>query len=259
MSTSQGQFVWFELMTTDTAAATAFYSKVIGWEARDPGPPHQGYTILSAGTVGVGGLMELPPRVREAGGQPCWTGYITVDDLEAMAARVVEAGGSIHHEPSDIPEVGRFAVVADPQGASFILFKPLAGGMGAPPAGPTPGRVGWHELNAADWEPAFAFYSGLFGWTKTEAVDMGPMGIYQTFATEPGSPMTGGMFTKNASIPVPCWLYYFNVDHIGAAVARNEAAGGRLLNGPHQVPGGSWIAQCSDPQGAMFAMVGPNG
>ncbi len=259
MPTPQGQFVWYELLTTDTAAATAFYREVVGWEARDPGPPHEGYTILSADGAGVGGLMELPPHVRNAGGQPAWSGYITVDDLEATAARVVEAGGSIHREPSDIPGVGRFAVVADPQGASFILFKPSPGEQGAPPAGQTPGRVGWHELHAADWEAAFAFYSGLFGWTKTETVDMGPMGVYQTFATSAGGPMVGGMFKKTDSVPVPCWLYYFNVDNITAAVARNEAAGGRLLNGPHQVPGGSWIAQFLDPQGAPFALVGPNG
>jgi predicted enzyme related to lactoylglutathione lyase len=85
---------------------------------------------------------------------------------------------------------------------------------------------------------------------------MGPMGIYQLFATR--DVPVGGMMTRNDAIPAPVWLYYFNVDEIGAAVARVTDAGGQVLNGPHQVPGGSWIAQCRDPQGAMFAMVGPD-
>ncbi len=261
MSTFHGQFVWCELMTTDAAAATEFYRAVIGWSARDAGAPHVRYTILSAGETGVGGLLEMPQSVRDAGGRPGWIGYIAADDVDAMAARVKDAGGSVHRAPEDIPDVGRFAVVADPQGAVFTLFKPLGGEEPErPAAGAAPGRVGWHELHAADREAAFAFYAGLFGWTKTDAIDMGPMGIYQTFATghEKGSAMAGGMMTKTDAVARPSWLYYFNVDDIKAAVARTTEAGGRVLNGPHQVPGGSWIAQCMDPQGAMFAVVGPH-
>ncbi len=120
----------------------------------------------------------------------------------------------------------------------------------------TPGTVGWHELHSNDWEKAFAFYSGLFGWTKREAVDMGPMGTYQTFATGDG-PAVGGMMNRRPEIPGPFWLYYFNVPAIDAASARVTDGGGKLLGEPHQVPGGSWIVHCTDPQGAMFAMVGP--
>jgi hypothetical protein len=259
MSTSQGQFVWYELMTTDTAAATAFYQTVIGWTARDAGVADMDYTILSAGDVAVGGLMALPQPAGEAGPRPGWIGYIAVDDVDATAARVAAAGGSVHREPSDIPNVGRFAVVGDPQGASFILFRPLPGGPPPTPAAQTPGRIGWHELHAAEWEAAFAFYAGLFGWTKSDTIDMGPMGIYQTFASDPGGAMNGGMMTKAEAVPAPYWLYYFNVEDIDAAVKRTEAAGGSVLNGPHQVPGGSWIVQARDPQGAVFAVVGPKG
>jgi predicted enzyme related to lactoylglutathione lyase len=110
-------------------------------------------------------------------------------------------------------------------------------------------------LHAGDRESAFAFYVGLFGWTKAEAVDMGPMGIYQTFAT--GGAPVGGIMTKTPQTPMAFWLYYFNVDAVDAAMARVKDGGGELIHGAMQVPGGSWIAHCLDPQGAIFAMVGP--
>lgn len=254
MSAWHGNFVWCELMTTDMAAATDFYSRVIGWEAKDSGATHMQYTLLNAGSAGVGGVMELPQAVRENGGQPCWTGYIWADDVDATAARVQAAGGQVHKPASDIPNVGRFAVVADPQGAVFTLFKGMNAEEAPPPAGATPGRVGWHELHARDWRAAFDFYAGLFGWTKDSEFDMGAPGIYQLFATN--GTRAGGMWS-NAAAPHPFWLYYFNVDGIDAAVARAQQAGGQVRQGPMEVPGGSWIAQCSDPQGAKFAMVAP--
>ncbi|MEO6928643.1 MAG: VOC family protein, partial [Casimicrobiaceae bacterium] len=171
------------------------------------------------------------------------------------ATRVKQAGGTIHHPPDDIPGVGRFAVVADPQGAAFILFK---GAGGAPPetaAAGAPGHIGWHELYAGSLEGAWAFYSTLFGWTKAEAIDMGPMGTYQLFSA--GAEPIGGMMTKPAQTPHPCWLYYFNVDAIDAAAERVKANGGTVVNGPHEVPGPMYVVQCMDPQRAMFAMVAP--
>jgi predicted enzyme related to lactoylglutathione lyase len=165
---------------------------------------------------------------------------------------VAASGGAIHHEPENIPAIGRFAVVADPQGAVFCLFKPL-NGMTPPAPGATPGRVGWHELHTTDREGAFAFYADLFGWTKTEAMDMGAMGVYQLFAAG-GAPI-GGMMTKPPDVPVSFWNYYFQVDGIGAAMERLKAGGGRVTNGPMEVPGGNWIVQGLDPQGAMFSLV----
>jgi uncharacterized protein len=259
MPTSKGHFVWCELGTTDTTAATTFYRAVVGWIAKDAGMVDHPYTILHAGEIPVAGIIELPAPVLAAGARPAWVGYIGVDDVDAFVTRVTAAGGKIHRPAENIPCVGRFAVVADPHGAVFCLFQPL--GSEAPPAAEaTPGRVGWHELHAGDRESAFAFYADLFGWTKTEAIDMGPMGVYQTFATggPTGDAMAGGMMTKTDAIPVPVWLYYFNIDDITAAIARVRDAGGQVLLGPQQVPGGMWIAQCLDPQGVMFAMVGPS-
>jgi predicted enzyme related to lactoylglutathione lyase len=134
-----------------------------------------------------------------------------------------------------------------------MLFQPSGGGDNSPaPAGP-PGHVGWHELYAADWVSAFDFYVGRFGWTRGDIIDMGPMGTYQLFAA--GGDPIGGMMNKPDMIPSPAWLYYFNVAAADAAAALFTDQGDQVLNGPHQVPGGSWIQQCLDPQGAVFALV----
>lgn len=253
MSAHHGTFGWCELMTTDVAAATEFYRAAIGWSAKEAGIAGRHYIVLSAGEVSVAGAMEIPQATREAGMRPGWIGYIMVDDVDEIAMRLREGGGTIHRPAEDIPGVGRFAVVSDPQGAVFTLFMPR--GMETPPAADTsaPGHVGWHELYATDWPAAFAFYSGLFGWTKGDAVDMGPMGTYQLFAT--GGPAVGGMMNAMESVPHPVWNHYFNVDAIDAGVDRVKNAGGEVLNGPHEVPGGMWIAHCRDPQGASFAIL----
>jgi predicted enzyme related to lactoylglutathione lyase len=255
MSSSHGQFIWYDLMTDDCKAAEAFYRGVIGWDATDSGMADRSYTLLSVGPTMVGGLMPIPEEAQKAGARPCWNGYIAVDDVDANAVRVKAASGSVHRAPEDIPRVGRFAVVADPHGAVFMLFRGSLEQAPEPAPPGTPGHVGWHELHAGDRERAFLFYTGLFGWTKAEAVDMGPMGVYQTFAT--GDVPVGGMMTKTPQTPMPFWLYYFNVDAIDGAMARVKEGGGQVIHGPTQVPGGSWIAHCLDPQGAIFAMVGP--
>ncbi|MGH6813347.1 MAG: VOC family protein [Methylocella sp.] len=257
MSTNQGKFVWYDLMTSDVKAAESFYRSVIGWDAKDSGLADRSYTLFSVGPAMVGGLMPIPEVAGAQGARPAWTGYIGVDNVDAYAARVKAAGGVVHRPPEDIPGVGRFSVAADPHGATFSLFKGNSDQEPAPAAPGTPGHIGWHELHAGDGASAFAFYSGLFGWTKAEAMDMGQMGVYQIFAT--GGAPVGGMMTKMPQTPAPFWLYYFNVDAVEAAMARVKNAGGQVIHGPMEVPGGSWIAHGLDPQGAIFAMVGPKG
>ena len=247
------KFVWYDVMTTDTKAAQKFYAKVIGWKGKDSGMPDRSYTLLSAGAATVAGLMPIPEDARKMGAGPAWMGYIGVSDVDDYAKRVKKAGGTIHKAPEDIPGVGRFAVAGDPHGGGFILFQPNSREQPATIAPGTKGHIGWHELYAGERESAWDFYSSLFGWTKTSAHDMGPMGLYQIFAT--GGAPVGGMMTKPPHAPAPGWLFYFNVDAIGAAIKRVKAGGGEVLHGPMQVPGDSWIAQCRDPQGAMFAVV----
>jgi len=255
MDTPNCPFVWYELMTSDDEAATAFYSQVIGWQTADAGMPGMRYTLLSAGEAVIAGLMTLPQEASDAGARPGWVGYISVADVDAMAARLQAAGGQVHRPPEDIPGVGRFAVVADPHGAGFDLFRGSDDEQPPQPPMGTPGTVGWHELSAGDLDSAWAFYSGLFGWTKDSDRDMGEMGVYRMFAA--GGEAIGGMMDKPPEVPQPGWLYYFNVEAIAAAMARVTAAGGQVLNGPMEVPGPMWTLQCLDPQGAAFALVAP--
>jgi predicted enzyme related to lactoylglutathione lyase len=255
MSTSA--FVWYDVMTTDTKAAQAFYRAVIGWDMTDSGMTDREYVILSKNGAQIGGLMPIPPDAKAMGVKPAWMGYIGVDDVDAYAKRVTAAGGMVHKPPTDIPGVGRFAVVGDPHGAGFMLFQGASGQAAPPPApGGTLGHIGWHELHAGDGASAFAFYAGLFGWTKGDAMDMGPMGVYQLFKSGAADD-AGGIMTKMPETPMPMWLYYFNVDAVDAAIARIKANGGQLVNDPMEVPGGMWIAQALDPQGAMFAVLAP--
>jgi predicted enzyme related to lactoylglutathione lyase len=252
--TTPRNFVWYELMTSDAAAAEAFYGKVVGWTAKDSGMPGGYYGLLSMGEAMIAGVMALTDELKAMGVPPCWTGYVGVDDVDGTVAAITAGGGKVHHPPTDIPNIGRFAVVADPYGGAFALFKPNAGN-GAPPPQGARGHVGWHELYTDDLEGAFAFYAKLFGWTKADAIDMGPMGVYQLFAAG-GAPI-GGMMKRMPQIPVSCWNYYVNVESVHAAAERIAQGGGRVTNGPMEVPGGSWILNAVDPQGAFFSLASP--
>jgi len=252
-----GQHVWYELMTTDLAGAEAFYASVIGWTVQDSGQAGPRYDMLKVGEQPVGGMMALPPEACAAGARPAWHAYITVKDVDAAAQAVAADGGQVWVPGTDIPGVGRFSMVSDPGGASFYLFSPLPGDAPPPlPAG-TPGKFAWHELYAHDLDAAWAFYARHFGWSEADAIDMGEMGRYQLYRTAAGSDAVGGMMTKPPQVPRPCWLYYVNVPAIDAAVERVRTAGGQILNGPMQVPGGQWIVNAIDPQGAAFSLVAP--
>jgi predicted enzyme related to lactoylglutathione lyase len=203
----------------------------------------------------MGGLTAIPADALAAGGRPGWLGYVGVPDTDAAAKRIVEAGGAIHRAPENIPNVGRFAVVADPGGAVFMLLTPLPRADAPPPAEPTTaGLVSWHELySSIGQEAAFRFYAGQFGWETSELMDMGGMGKYRIFGAD-GVPM-GGMMDKPENVPASAWGFYVNVDGVGAAIDRIKANGGQVLRGPDEVPGGSWIVQAVDPQGAAFNLV----
>ncbi len=247
-----GSFIWYDQMSNDLPGSERFYAKVVGWTLAPNTMNDQRYTLLQAGGAGIGGLMPIPEHAE--GVQPAWMGYIAVDDVAAYADKVKAAGGAIHRGPTEIPNVGTFAVAGDPDGAGLLLFKGNSSDTpGYDPAGP--GHVGWRELNAGDGTKAFAFYEGLFGWTKTQAMPMGPTNVYQLFATK--SDQEGAVYTKDAATPHPFWRFYFNVEAIDAAIERVTSAGGKITNGPHEVPGGRWIVHALDPQGAAFALVAP--
>ncbi|MDQ6436931.1 VOC family protein [Mesorhizobium sp. LHD-90] len=246
------RFFWYELLTDDPASAAKFYKAVVGWGSENWGDPQDPYIIVKVGETGVGGIMRMPPEAKAMGTPPCWVGYIHVKDVDAATAKIKAAGGAIHREPADIPEIGRFSVVADPQGATFMLMAPQGPDQEPLPAD-TPGAVGWRELYTTDWKAALDFYAGQFGWTADEAMDMGPMGTYQLFTA--GAERSGGMMNKPANIPMPLWQFYFTVERLDAAAERVKANGGQVLMEPMQVPGGSWIAPCLDPEGAVFSLT----
>ena len=252
----QGTFIWYELMPTDAPSAVEFYTKVVGWTAKDSGMPGYDYTILGIPgyDMGVAGVMQLTDEMKAKGVPPNWAGYVAVDDVDAMAQKFADNGGTVRHAPEDIPGVGRFAVVADPQGAVISLLKVIMPEGPMPPEPPfgTPGAFGWTELMAGNAEEAFAFYQKMFGWEKDMAVDMGEMGTYQCFAKN--GKALGGMMTKPPMVSAPFWGYYITVDAIDAAAERVRQGGGKILFGPEPVPGGSFILQCQDPQGTYFAL-----
>jgi predicted enzyme related to lactoylglutathione lyase len=236
-------------MTSDTAAAGKFYSDVVGWKAEEAQGAMPYTMFMTPAGPPIGGMMGLPPETS----QPGWIGYVAVDDLDASTAKVAGLGGTVHRPPSDIPGVGRFSVVADPFGAVFMLFR-AAPEFSMPPDGEGVGFVAWRELMAGDLEKAWTFYSALLGWTKDTDHDMGPMGVYRLFKTG-GDKTVGGLMTKPDSLPASFWTYYFTVDGVRAATARLTAGGGKVMNGPMQVPGGDWVVQAMDPQGGMFSLL----
>jgi uncharacterized protein len=254
-------FVWFELMSNAPADSIAFYRKVAGWNAKDSGMPGMSYTILSVGETSIGGILGLTDEMRAGGARPCWIGYVGVADVDADAKRVAALGGKVLRAPDDIPGVGRWAMVTDPYGAPFVIFRGTSGAMPTRLPHTTPGTIGWRELHAGDREGAWKFYSEMFGWQKRDAIDMGePAGIYQTFSTtgRADEEADGGMMTKMPAMPVSFWQFYIFVDGAKAGIDRATAAGAKLFMGPHQVPGGSWIANLVDPDGAVFALVSPS-
>ena len=247
-----GHFVWYELMTSDVEAAKAFYTELMGWGTTAMDMGDMSYTMWTKGEAPVGGVMVLPEEAKDAGAPSNWMAYISTTDVDATASQAAELGGTVLKSPTDIPTVGRFSVIADPQGAVFAAYK---GTSDPEPTDdpPAPGDFSWHELATTDYEGAFDFYQKLFGWERTDAMDMGEGRMYQMFGR--GGPPLGGMFDKTPDMPgPPFWLFYTMVDDVDRKVERVKALGGQVLNGPMEVPGGDRVVQCMDPQGVAFAL-----
>ena len=246
-----GRLVWSELMTTDTKAAETFYDKVVGWTSEPfAGSPMRYTRFKRSGGAGAAGLMERPQGMNMP---PFWAMYLAVPNLEEAVAQVKRLGGSALSEVITVPTVGRLQMLKDPQGAAFYVIQPESR-ENPPDADPEVGEASWIELMTTDAPAAMTFYQQMFGWQPSEAMDMGPDGKYQMFNR--GSRMIGGMMNKPAALAQapPFWTIYFRVPDINAATDRIKANGGTILNGPMEVPGGDWIVNASDPQGAAFAL-----
>lgn len=247
----RGRICWNELMTTDPKAATAFYKAVVGWGTQ-AWEGDSSYLMWTARGTPVGGLMALPEDAKRMGTPPSWVMYVAVPDVDASVRQAVSLGARAYVQPQDIPTMGRFAVLGDPQGATFALFS-ATGEIPGHDGPAKPGEFSWHELAARDWRAAWGFYEQLFGWVKMDAMDMGPVGTYQMFGR--AGQMLGGIYNKPREMPAPPhWLCYALVPSADSAAAVVQRLGGKVMNGPMDIPGGGRIAQCMDPQGAAFAV-----
>ena len=273
MTNKHGDFIWYELMTTDADAATAFYEKVVGWSVANPGHEPGGdgfdYREIKASEGLVGGMMALSGDMVQHGARPGWIGYVAVDDVDKMVESIEHGGGKVLMPAHDLENVGRFAMVADPQGAPFYIMKPV------PPADnpdmssnafaaerPMDGHCAWNELYTSDPAASLHFYGTRFGWVKDGEMDMGPMGKYE-FLRHAGRAaegsmhgMIGAVMPKMPQIPASAWRYYFRVPDIDTAVAAITANGGSIVQAPIEIPGGDFSMAGVDPQGAAFALVG---
>jgi predicted enzyme related to lactoylglutathione lyase len=252
MSDYRGRFVWHELLTTDTKSGGAFFSKIVGWKTKAWGND-QSYTLFVSGDRQLAGLMALPEEAKKMGAPPSWLTYIGTPDVDDTARLATSLGATVLKSPEDIPGAGRYAVLQDPQGATFGIYK--SNQPAGPDAVPAVGDFSWHELATTDAKAAFSFYQRLFGWEETSAMDMGEMGVYQMFGQSKQGRVLGGLFNKSSQMPgPPAWLAYIKVPDARKTAEAIKKAGAKVINGPMEVPGGDWITQGMDQQGAMFAV-----
>ncbi len=247
--TKPGDFLWFDLLTNDVPAAIAFYEHVIGWTSKPMGGGSPYVTFATADGQNSG-TMPIPEDAKKMGMPPCWVGNVHVANVDDTIANAKKLGGRVLGDAQNIPNIGRFAVLADPHGSAIQVFEPT---MTMNDRDITKqGEFTWCELLSAEHETAFVFYSKLFGWKKTRDFDMGAMGKYLVYNN--GGRDLGGMMTKPKEMPVSAWMYYVEVKGLDAAIERAKSKGGRVLNGPMEVPGGARIVQLADPQGAMISL-----
>lgn len=257
---ASGAFIWYELMTTDADAAGRFYSAVVpGWRLGERMPGDVDYRGIERSDGGnAGGVLQLDDSMRTQGARPTWLGYINVDDVDDSVRSIEQAGGKALMPAFDVPNVGRIAMVSDPQGAPFYVMTPI------PPEGTedkrsdvfsphAEQRVSWNELSTSDPVAARKFYTGQFGWSADEFMDMGEMGEYR-FIERDGTRI--GALCGVMPGQAPQWRYYIRVPSIAASAEAVRAGGGTVAMGPHEVPGGDHIIIGIDPHGAAFALVG---
>jgi predicted enzyme related to lactoylglutathione lyase len=256
-----GGFIWYELMSPDPVASKAFYDAVLGWdiESQPSGGQEIDYRMIRRSDGGnAGGVLRLSADMQANGGRPSWLGYIHVEDVDSVAAETQAAGGRICMPPTDIPGVGRIAMLSDPQGAAFYVMKPV------PPEGSPDAksdvfserevqRCGWNELSTSNVDAARQFYGDRFGWRSDDFMPMGEMGEYRFI--HQGETRIGAMFNPGPD-EQPRWRFYFRVPSVAAAKEAIEKSGGKIAAGPMEVPGGDYVVIGFDPQGAEFALVG---
>ena len=262
MPNPEGDFIWYELMTTDPAAAKHFYDAVVGWSiGTESVAPGIEYRMIGRADGGMaGGVLTLTDEMCEGGARPIWMGYLHAPDVDAKVKAIKADGGSVMMEPWDQPGVGRLAMVSEPAGAAFYLMDPIPP-ESAPDARSDvfsvdqPQHVRWNELWSGDPDRSVDFYKRHFGWGQNGDMDMGAMGKYR-FVQSAGVNI-GAIMPKMPDVPQAMWNFYIGVDDIDRAAAAVKAGGGTVFQDPMEIPGGEYALNGTDPQGAMFGLVGP--
>ncbi|MCP3730528.1 VOC family protein [Sphingomonas sp. MG17] len=261
MTNPHGSWIWYELMTPDAQASRAFYEGVVGWKIdAESAMPGMEYRMIHAADGQAGGVMTLDADMLAGGARPCWLGYVGVDDVDTTVEQLKAAGGSVHLPPQDIPDVGRFAMVADPQGVPFYVMRGASDEDSNAYGRMATGHVSWNELQTSDDAASFTFYNGLFGWEKAGGMPM-PWGEY-AFLRNKGAgdamdAVWGAMMPREKPEHPVGWTFYFRVPDIEAAHARVKELGGTPLSDPMEVPGGERVFHATDPHGAVFGLVAP--
>jgi hypothetical protein len=252
-----GQFVWYDLITSDPAGAQRYYPQFTGWKTQkfDQSSPGMPYTMWMVDGQPIGGVGQISGDQAATGVKPHWLPSVHVNNIDESVRKVTSLGGKVVHGPDPIPGMGRYAIIQDPQGASLSVYQsdgPTPGFDGTPSIG----RFSWNELMTTDFKRAFDFYRQLFGWEQVgDAMDMGGGNMYLMYGLK--GKMFGGIYNRDgANMPnmPPNWLPYVYVKDIKQTVDAATRAGGKLGRGPMDIPGGGKIAILADPQGARFAL-----
>ena len=256
-----GDFIWYELLTNDPAAAKAFYDPVAGWSIATEAAGDIDYRMIEAGDGPVGGTMTLTREMTDHGARPTWLGYIGVDDVDATIAAIEQRGGKLLVPAFDMDGVGRIAMATDPQGNPFYVMRGATDEVSTSFDPEKPGHAAWNELQTSDLDAAKEFYPAVFGWTLGDVMPMpvpsgvegGEQGDYQ-FLDHEGR-MIGAMMTAAPGAPTGWGFAFFNHD-VDAAVARIAELGGKVSQGPMEVPGDQRAVLATDPEGVPFMLVG---
>ncbi|MDB5677779.1 VOC family protein [Sphingomonas bacterium] len=256
MPNPEGTPIWYELITADPLASKKFYDHVIGWTIDpDPMSPEMDYRGIATSDGGqVGGVMRLSDDMAANGGKPTWLFYIGVDDVDASAEKVKANGGAVHMPAWDIPGVGRIAMVADPQGIPFYIMRGASDQNSTAWDRMGMGKCNWNELNTPDQASANKFYADTFGWTYPDKMSMGEMGDY-IFIDAAGQTIGATMTVQPHDSAG--WRFYFRTPDIEDTAKKVGEAGGTVLAGPMDVPGGDRIIVATDSHGVVFGAVGP--
>lgn len=258
---AKARFVWHDLMAADVEGAKSFYGELFGWKfKRGEGDP--AYEHIYAGEQGIGGLMKNDPKL---GAPPHWLGYVAVDNVDTAVSVVTQNGGKVHAPTMDIPTVGQFAVVADPQGAVFSPFHYTGKDAGKPESNVTPAAwtFCWDELLTSDPKAAEKFYGTLFGWGVEHMDTQTPMGRYTLFKRNGVKDDTGadksagGLMKLPPGVPHPFWLAYVAVPDADAVVAKAKKLGGHTPMPVLEMANVGRFTTLLDPQMAAIAILQP--